>query len=43
VAVYFDWRADAGDFVAKLKPAGSPPEEVRGFVDMLRVTRDCVT
>jgi hypothetical protein len=43
VAVYFDWRADAGDFVAMLKPAGSQPEEVRGFVEMLRVTRDCIS
>ena len=43
VAVYFHWRADAGDFLSLLKPAGAHPEEVRGFVEMLRVTRDCVS
>jgi hypothetical protein len=43
VAVYFDWRADAGDFLTLLKPPGSTPETTRTFVEMLRVTRDCVS
>ena len=42
VAAYFDRRADAGDFVAMLKPPGSTPETSRGFVEMLRVTRYCL-
>jgi len=25
-----------------MKPAGGNPEEFRGFVEMLRVARDCV-
>ena len=41
VAVYFEWRDEAGDFLTLLKPAGSP-EESRGFVEMLRVTRGCM-
>jgi hypothetical protein len=43
VAVYFDWRTDAGDFLTLLKPPGSMPETTRTFVEMLRVTRDCVS
>ena len=43
VTVYFDWRADAGDFLTLLKPPGSTPETTRTFVEMLRVTRDCVS
>lgn len=43
VAVYFDWRADAGDFLGLLKPRGSTLETPRTFVDMLRVTHDCVS
>lgn len=35
VAVYFAWRADAGDFTALHKDSGL------GFVEMLRVTRTC--
>lgn len=42
VAAYFDWRADAGDFLAMLKPPGSTPESSRGFVELLRVTRFCL-
>ncbi|WP_324275782.1 hypothetical protein [Blastococcus brunescens] len=41
VAVYFEWRADAGDFLTLLKPPGAQPEQFV-FVDMLRITRDCV-
>jgi hypothetical protein len=41
VAVYFDWRADAGDFLGMMKPPGGDPAQFRGFVEMLRVTRDC--
>ncbi len=37
-----DWPADAGDFLAMLKPPGSTPETSRGFVDMIRVERFCV-
>lgn len=35
VAVYFEWRADAGDFTGLHKDSGL------GFVEMLRVTRTC--
>jgi hypothetical protein len=35
VAVYFEWRAEAGDFTALHKDSGL------GFVEMLRVTRTC--
>jgi hypothetical protein len=35
VAVYFEWRDDAGDFTALHKGSGI------GFVDMVRVTRTC--
>ena len=41
VAVYFEWRADAGDFLTLMKPPGAQPGELM-FVDMLRITRDCV-
>lgn len=40
VAVYFEWRADAGDFLTLMKPPGAEPGQLM-FVDMLRITRDC--
>jgi hypothetical protein len=33
--------AEATDFLAMPKPAGGDPEQFRGFVDMLRITRNC--
>ena len=39
VAVYFDWRADAGDFLTLTASNGK--ENARPFVDLLRVTVDC--
>ena len=36
VAVYFEYRDDAGDFTARHKESGI------GFVDMVRVTRYCL-
>lgn len=41
VAVYFEWRAEAGDFLGMMKPPGAEPAPLM-FVDMLRITRDCV-
>jgi hypothetical protein len=39
VAVYFDWRADAGDFLALTASNGKA--DAGPLVDLVRVTLDC--
>ena len=44
VAVYFQWRPDATDFLSLLKPAqGATPETTRSFIELLPVRWDCVS
>jgi hypothetical protein len=39
VAVYFDWRADAGDFLHLTASNGK--QDAGPFIDLVRVTLDC--